>query len=159
MALHGSHSPHKPIDRLAAKSWLHCRCGDPRGCCGYYAGCMDLASSPLQPFQSCWRKFQLNLTAANHYPSPGVYYTPGDVASKWQPGSPGGAFTSGMHAQQRPHGLHPDLCCIPAAAQWLSSSVRVSSCLHGWGCWCCAGHVLSKPMCNSLEVCHYQRQA
>ena len=56
---------------------------------------MDLVASPLQPYQSCWRKFQLNLTAPNHYPTPGVYYSPADIQSKWQPNNPGGAFTSG----------------------------------------------------------------
>ena len=78
------------------KHCLACnRCGDPRGCCGYYAGCLDQIASPLQPYQSCWRKFQLNLTSSNQYSTPGVYYSPADVGSKWQPNNPGGAFTSG----------------------------------------------------------------
>ena len=36
-----------------------------------------------------------DLIDSSNYPSPGIYYTPTDVSTRWPPGSLGGAFTSG----------------------------------------------------------------
>ena len=81
--------------RHHCSSSLPCRCGSTTGCCGLRTGCGATNSAGnIQPYQSCFLKFQLNLTSASTNSTPGVFYTPTDVQS-WLPGSEGGAFTSG----------------------------------------------------------------